>query len=51
MIDSMLNSFFLGAIVGGIFAQFNFPIPAPASWIGVTGIIGIVAGYKFILWL
>lgn len=35
----------LGFTVGAIFGLFRLVPPAPASWAGVAGIIGIVAGW------
>ncbi|MFT4889333.1 MAG: XapX domain-containing protein [Halobacteriales archaeon] len=35
-----------GAIVGVVFNLTELPVPAPAKLAGVTGIIGIYAGYN-----
>ena len=35
----------LGLAVGATFGLFRLVPPAPASWAGVAGIIGIVAGW------
>lgn len=43
----MINflSLLVGAIVGGLFAGFRLPIPAPTNLAGVLGIVGIWLGY------
>lgn len=47
-----LYSFIVGSILGGVFALLHLPLPAPITWAGVIGIIGVVAGYKLITtWL
>ena len=38
----------VGLVVGGVFAAFRSVPPAPATWAGVAGIIGIVAGWQLV---
>lgn len=44
MIKDILLSTFTGAILGGIFAAFNLPVPAPPYFPAVMGIVGIWLG-------
>lgn len=37
-----------GLLVGGLFAFFKVPIPAPPNLAGVMGIVGIFLGYQLI---
>jgi XapX domain-containing protein len=37
-----------GITVGGLFAFFRIPVPAPPSLAGVMGIVGIWAGYRLV---
>jgi XapX domain-containing protein len=40
-----------GLAVGAVFAFVNVAPPAPDTWAGVAGIVGIVAGWTIIgLW-
>jgi XapX domain-containing protein len=43
-----MQAFILGGIVGGVFAIFRMPVPAPATLAGVLGILGLYAGYQLI---
>lgn len=45
---AVLHGLLLGAIVGGVFALFRLVPPAPATWAGVAGIVGIVAGWQIV---
>lgn len=37
-----------GLILGGFFAFIKLPLPAPASYYGILGIVGITTGYLLI---
>ena len=37
-----------GLVVGGFFAFFRIPVPAPPTIAGVMGIVGIWAGYQLV---
>lgn len=37
-----------GFVVGVVFALVGLPPPAPASWAGLAGIVGIVVGWHLI---
>lgn len=37
-----------GAILGGVFAYIQVPIPAPPELPGILGIVGIYLGYRAI---
>lgn len=37
-----------GAVVGLIFGLVRIPPPAPQTWAGVAGIVGIVAAWWFV---
>ncbi|MFB6197836.1 MAG: XapX domain-containing protein [Halobacteriaceae archaeon] len=37
-----------GAILGGVFAFLNVPVPAPPTLEGVAGIVGIFLGYRIV---
>lgn len=47
----VLLSFLGGLIVGGIFKYLKLPVPAPQTWAGVAGIVGLTAGYKLLEFL
>lgn len=49
--NDILAGLLVGLAVGVIFAMFRLVPPAPASWAGVAGIVGIVAGWQLIGWL
>ena len=40
-----------GLVTGGIFRFLQIPIPAPPTFAGVMGIVGIYLGYKLVDWL
>ena len=42
---SIIYSVLTGFIVGGIFTLLKFPIPAPSSFQGIAGIIGVWLGF------
>lgn len=48
MLD-VLQAFGLGLIVGAIFGVVKFDPPAPATWAGLAGIVGIVLGWHLIV--
>lgn len=35
----------LGATVGAVFAVARLPVPAPSTWAGVAGIVGLLTGW------
>ena len=41
----MVQALILGIIVGAVFALFKMPVPAPATFAGVLGIVGLYAGW------
>lgn len=41
----------VGLAVGAVFALAGTAPPAPQTWAGVAGIVGIVAGWQIIGWL
>lgn len=43
-----LLSLAVGGAVGAIFSFFKLPIPAPITFAGVLGIIGVWAGYAIV---
>ena len=47
MRDSLL-SFLTGGLLGATFAVVKLPVPAPQVFAGVTGVIGIWAGYALV---
>lgn len=47
----ILYGLLAGVVVGAIFGALRLMPPAPASWAGVVGIVGIVAGWQLIGWL
>jgi XapX domain-containing protein len=44
MIKDIFLSTFTGAVLGGIFAAFKLPVPAPPYFPAVMGIVGIWLG-------
>lgn len=40
----------VGLPVGGVFAVAGRVPPAPPTWAGVAGIVGIVAGWQLVSW-
>lgn len=49
--NAVLTALAAGIVVGAIFGALRLMPPAPASWAGVAGIVGIVAGWQLIGWL
>lgn len=43
--SAVLQGFLLGALVGLVFGLFNLAPPAPQTWAGVAGILGIVSAW------
>lgn len=43
--DLILKAVIVGGLVGAICTKLDLPLPAPNSFVGVAGIIGIYAGY------
>ena len=46
--NAILAALLAGIVVGAIFGALRLMPPAPASWAGVMGIVGIVAGWQLI---
>lgn len=44
MIKEIILCFITGAVLGGVFAAFKLPVPAPPVFPAVMGIVGIWAG-------
>ena len=40
----VLKSFFLGVVISLVFKLFKLPVPAPDTWAGVAGVVGVTAG-------
>jgi len=40
-----LKAFVTGAVLGGIFMTLKLPIPAPPTFAGIAGVVGIFAGF------
>lgn len=36
----------LGTMIGAVFALVRLPVPAPATWAGIAGIVGLLAGWQ-----
>lgn len=49
--NGVLAGLVAGIVVGAVFGALRLMPPAPASWAGVAGIVGIVAGWQLIGWL
>tara|TARA_Y100001970_G_C13458938_1_gene474142 strand:- start:191 stop:382 length:192 start_codon:yes stop_codon:yes gene_type:complete len=47
-IVSAIKAGLLGAIIGGIFSILRFKPPAPETFTGIMGIIGIFLGWNII---
>jgi len=47
----MINFYSLlsGIAIGAIFAFVKLPIPAPQSFAGILGIVGLFAGYAVVM--
>ena len=50
-LHSLLLAFVTGFIVGGVFRLVHLPIPAPSTWEGILGIVGIFVGYLVLNYL
>lgn len=46
--SAVLQALVLGALVGGVFAIARLVPPAPPTWAGVAGIVGIAAGWMLV---
>jgi len=44
----MVQALILGIIVGAVFALFKMPVPAPATFAGVLGIVGLYGGWTIV---
>ena len=47
----IILSLIAGAIIGFIFTLIKLPLPAPAAWPGVFGIIGVLSGNQIFNYL
>jgi XapX domain-containing protein len=47
----VLMATFTGMVVGALFSLIKLPIPAPPTFAGVMGIVGIFLGYLFVKWI
>lgn len=45
---AIAKALLVGLVVGGVFALAKSDPPAPATWVGVLGIVGIVAGWQLV---
>lgn len=45
---SILASTLVGIVLGAAFALFRLPIPAPITFAGVMGIVGVWLGFMLI---
>lgn len=43
-----LQGLALGLVVGVVFGLFRLQPPAPATWAGVAGIVGVVLGWMIV---
>ena len=41
----MIKSLIVGVVVGGVFAAFKLPVPAPSTVEGICGVVGLFIGY------
>lgn len=48
-VKAILIALTVGLAVGAVFGALRSVPPAPPSWAGVAGIVGIVAGWQIIL--
>lgn len=46
--NQILMAFLAGVLIGAIFSFFKLPLPAPATWAGVLGIVGLFCGYLIV---
>lgn len=44
----ILKALIVGLFIGVIFKIADLPIPAPASYAGLAGLIGLCIGYMFL---
>lgn len=47
--NDILAGLLVGFVVGAIFAVVRLVPPAPGTWAGVAGIVGIVAGWQIVM--
>jgi XapX domain-containing protein len=47
-ISSILISALVGIVLGAVFALLRLPIPAPITFAGVMGIVGVWAGFMLV---
>jgi XapX domain-containing protein len=51
-VTGILQALAAGALVGTFFGLLHIAAPAPATWAGVAGIVGIVAAWRLIgMWV
>jgi XapX domain-containing protein len=43
--DLIAKAVIVGGIVGALCTKLNLPLPAPNSFVGIAGILGIYGGY------
>lgn len=48
MMREVAIALLVGLAVGGVFALARSVPPAPQTWAGVAGIVGIVAGWQIV---
>jgi XapX domain-containing protein len=48
MIVEIIKTSLTGMLVGGVFALFKLPVPAPPVFAGLMGIFGLWLGYGLI---
>jgi XapX domain-containing protein len=41
-------SLFVGFILGGVFTLLKLPLPAPTTFAGVLGVVGVWLGYELV---
>lgn len=49
--NAILAGLAAGAFVGIVFGLLRLVPPAPPTWAGVAGIVGIVAAWQIVGWL
>ena len=45
-----IQAFIAGLVLGLIFKKLKLPMPAPAVFAGVIGVVGVLAGSKVVAW-
>lgn len=45
------EAFALGLLVGVIFAAARQPVPAPSTWAGIAGVVGLFVGWSVMSWV